>query len=130
MANFFDSHVRISMDLLNTRNKENQFVNTCLSTHSRFVIDNTNPTRLERKRYIDLAKKHSYEIIGYYFSSSVGDSIKRNKMRSGKEKIPEAGIRGCYSKLEIPKWDEGYDKLFFVKPLENGFEVNDWDNEI
>ena len=29
IENFFDTHVRISMDLLNTRNKELQFLHKC-----------------------------------------------------------------------------------------------------
>jgi predicted kinase len=48
---FFDSHVRISMDLLRTRNRERIFIQTCLSTQQRLVVDNTNPTRAERARY-------------------------------------------------------------------------------
>ena len=128
--NFFNSHVRISMDLLNTRNKENQFISTCIQTHSKFVIDNTNPTAEERKKYIELAKQNRYEIVGYYFSSSLADAIKRNNLRTGKEKIPEVGIRGCSNKLEIPKMKEGFDKLFFVKLTDGGFIIENWKDEI
>jgi hypothetical protein len=45
---FFKTHIRISLDLLNTRNKEQTFIDTCLATQQRHVIDNTNPTREER----------------------------------------------------------------------------------
>ena len=129
-TNFLNSHVRLSMDLLNTRNKEKQFLETCFNTHSRFVIDNTNPTLEERKKYIALAKENKYEVVGYYFSSSIEEAIKRNNLRTGKEKIPEVGIRGCYGKLEIPKIDEGFDKLYFVKASHGEFKVDDWKDEI
>lgn len=129
-THFFNSHVRVSMDLLNTRNKEKQFLDTCFRTHTKFVVDNTNPTAEERKKYIDLAKENKYEIVGYYFSSSIEDSIKRNKERTGKEKIPDIGIRGCYNKLEIPQKEEGFDKLYFVKVTDKGFNIEDWKDEI
>lgn len=127
---FFKSHVRISLDLLNTRNKEKQFLETCFNTHTRFVIDNTNPTREDREKYIAQAKENRYEVIGYYFSSSLEASLKRNNMRIGKEKIPEVGIRGCYSKLEIPAIEEGFDKLYFVQALDNEFDIKEWDHEV
>ncbi|MEO0405075.1 MAG: AAA family ATPase, partial [Bacteroidota bacterium] len=129
--NFFNSHVRLSMDLLNTRNKENIYLNTCLQTHSKFVVDNTNPTREDREKYIQLAKENKYEVVGYYFSSSIQEALERNELRSGKEKIPEIGIRGCFSKLEIPSLDEGFDELYFVRTTKNHeFEVEKWKDEI
>ena len=42
---FFSTHVRISLDLLKTRHREQRFLEACLSTEQRFVIDNTNPPR-------------------------------------------------------------------------------------
>ena len=128
--NFFNSHVRISMDLLNTRNKEQQFLQTCFDTHTQFVVDNTNPSAADRKKYIDLAKDNKYETIGYYFSSSIQQAIDRNNKRTGKDKIPEIGIRSCHSKLELPKLSEGFDKLYFVKFDNNEFTVNAWEDEI
>ncbi len=128
--NFFNSHVRMCMDLLNTRNKENKFLETCLETQSRFVVDNTNPSQEERKKYINLAKKHKYEVIGYYFSCSLEEAISRNSFRRGKEKIPDIGIKGCYSKLEIPKIEEGFDKLYFINLIDNKFTIKEWNHEI
>ena len=47
---FFSTHMRISLDLLNTRNKENQFLDKCLELQQRVVIDNTNPEVKTRQR--------------------------------------------------------------------------------
>ena len=129
-ANFFNSHVRLSMDLLNTRNKESRFLETCFKTQAPFVIDNTNPTSEERKKYIRLAKENKYEVIGYYFRSSVDEALKRNSLRIGKERVPEIGIKGCYGKLEIPTKKEGFDKLYFVNTFDNAFIIEDWKDEI
>ncbi len=129
-ANFFNSHVRLSMDLLNTRNKERQFLETCFNTQARFVVDNTNPTSEERAKYIKLAKENKYEVIGYYFSSSIEEAIQRNNLRTGKEKVPEVGIKGCYRKLEIPTIEEGFDQLLFVQTANDGFTIENWKDEI
>jgi hypothetical protein len=53
---FFSTHVRVSLDLLKTRPREERFLAVCLETDQRFVIDNTNPTREDRARYIPRAK--------------------------------------------------------------------------
>jgi predicted kinase len=91
---FFKTHVRISLDLLNTRRKENIFFQTCLQTQQRFVIDNTNATKKERQSFIVKAKDFKFKVIGFYFASTIGEAIQRNKNRAGKEVIPVAGIRG------------------------------------
>lgn len=130
MTHFFNSHIRLSMDLLNTRNKENHFLKTCFQTHAGFVVDNTNLTQKDRRKYIALAKENNYEVIGYYFSSSLQDALERNSKRTGKENIPDVGIKGCYSKLEIPVREEGYDKLYFVRISNNEFIVENWKDEI
>jgi len=128
--NHFNSHVRISMDLLNTRNKENRFIKTCLETQQAFVVDNTNPTKVERTKYIEIAKAYKYKVIGYYFSSSLEFSLERNSMRINKERIPDIGIRGTHKKLQIPALEEGFDKLYYVSLNEEGFIIKDWQNEV
>ena len=127
---FFNSHVRLSMDLLNTRNKENRFLETCFQTQSRFVIDNTNPSIESRNKYIRLAKKNKYKVVGYYFNSSIENALQRNDIRKGKEKIPEIGIKACHKSLVIPSREEGFDKLYFVKICKNDFVIEDWKDEV
>ncbi len=123
---FFNTHVRISMDLLNTRNKEQVFLDICFAVHQAFVVDNTNPMRSDRRRYIEQAKLHKYRVIGYYFRSDPKEVMERNKKRTGKERIPESGIRGAYNRLEIPTYDEGFDELYYVKIRNNQFIVDNW----
>jgi predicted kinase len=125
--NFVNTHMRISLDLLNTRNKEKLFIKTCLDINQRFVVDNTNPTKKERQKYIQLAKSAKFRIVGYYFKTEVQKAIERNLKRKGKEKIPEVGIRGTHNRLEIPEIGEGFDELYLVEILEDKFVVSEWD---
>jgi len=124
--NFFRTHLRISMDMLNTRNKEEKFLETCFLLHQRFVIDNTNPTRADRARYIQAAKAYKYKVIGYYFSTVLEEAIYRNAKRRGKELIPEKGIRATNKKLEVPAPGEGFDELYCVRLINGIFSVEQW----
>lgn len=86
----------------------------------KFVVDNTNPTAADRKRYIEPARAARFRIIGYYFETTVEDALQRNALRTGKEKIPEIGVRGTHRKLQPPSHAEGFDELFRVRVLPGG----------
>ncbi len=64
---FSNTHIRINLDMLKTRHREKILLNACLEAKQRFVVDNTNPTVADRKKYITLAKASGFKIIGYYF---------------------------------------------------------------
>ncbi len=113
------------MDLLNTRNKEGKLLQYCFETHSKIVIDNTNVTRESRRKYIEPARQNKYEIIAYYFESSIQDCLERNKYR--KDSISEIGIKAKYKDLEKPSIEEGFDKIFHVKIRENKFEISNYE---
>ena len=122
-----NSHVRISLDLLRTRHRENRLLAFCLETQARFAVDNTNPTVDERRRYIEPAKAAGYAIIGYYFNSAAEAALLRNQRRPLAEQVPERGIRGTRARLELPGFAEGFDELYFVRIDENGqFVVEPW----
>lgn len=127
---FFKTHIRISLDQLNTRNKEQKLIDVCYLIQQRFVLDNTNPTKEERAKYISEARSKKFKVIGYYFRSRLHDALARNSQRSGKENIPEIGIKGTYNKLEIPDLEEGFDELYFVEIENNNFMIKEWKNEI
>jgi predicted kinase len=123
LERFFETHVRISMDLLRTRNRESVFIQTCLSTQQRFVIDNTNPTRADRARYIKPARNARYRVIGYFFEPDPKASYERNQGRIKKRRIPSPGLFGTLKRLERPSIEEGFNQLFLVRAHEGRFEL-------
>ena len=128
---FFRTHIRINLDMLKTRHREKRLFETCLEITQSFVVDNTNPTPEERRRYIVPAKQKGFRIIGYYFESKIADSIRRNQGRDFEQQVPEKGIRGTHARLVIPTYTEGFDELHYVRLLpEKGFVVEDWADEI
>jgi hypothetical protein len=93
-------------------------------------VDNTNPTIADRQRYILPAAAAKFEIIGYYFQSKLSELLHRNEQRIGKERIPVAGVRAAYYKLQVPKLSEGFDRLFYVRIDPPGsFLVEEWHDE-
>ncbi|HBN76338.1 MAG TPA: kinase [Planctomycetaceae bacterium] len=125
---YFSSHVRISLDQLRTRYRENLFLNVCLKSQLSFVIDNTNPTRAERVKYIKAAKAANYSITGIYFRSIAEECLIRNSKRAAP--VPDIGILSTVKKLERPNMEEGFDNLKYVQMSETGYVIEDWKNAI
>ena len=71
LQRFFDTHVRVNLDMLRTRHREWLLVKACIDAQQPFVVDNTNPTVAERARYIAPAKDAEFRVVGYYFASKV-----------------------------------------------------------
>ena len=128
---FFATHLRINLDMLKTRHRENRFLQACIETRQPFVVDNTNPTRAERQVYIEVAKQAGFRVIGYYFQSRVEDCTRRNEQRPAEERIPVRGILGTSARMELPSRKEGFDELFYVRIDEaNRFVVEEWQDEV
>ena len=121
---FFSSHVRISLDLLRTRHRECRMLSLCLETQQPFVIDNTNPTREDRRRYIDAAQSAGFSIVGYYFSGRVTECLLRNQQRS--QPVPDVGLLATARKLQVPSMDEGFCALKYVRLEASVFVIEDW----
>jgi predicted kinase len=129
--NFSYTHMRINLDMLNRRSREDQFIKTCLQTQQKFVVDNTNLTKPSRFHYITDAMLNDFEVLGYYFRADVNRSLAWNSHRDGKARVPDVAILGSYKKLELPSYDEGFDKLFYVTIDDNQqFVIEDWQDEI
>jgi len=126
----YNTHIRINLDMLKIRNKEKILVEACFEAKQPFVVDNTNPTLADRKKYIDIAKSKGFKIVEYYFKSGISEAIELNEKRTGKAKVPAAAIRSTYTKLELPVYDEGFDELYYVQIKDNDFTVEEYQNEV
>lgn len=127
---FFNSHVRINLDMLKTRHREKLLVVACLASRQPFVVDNTNAGMKERARYIEPARAAGFRVIGYYFSSRVEDALERNRQREGKARILDKGVLGAAGRLELPALVEGFDELWYVcMDGKGGFIVEEWRDE-
>ncbi len=133
-GHFFNSHLRLSLDLLRTRHREQQLLLSSIKTQTKVCIDNTNASRAERARYLEPLKQAGYTLTGYYFQSIVSDCLARNALRKGKARIPDAGVLGTATRLELPDYSEGFSKLYYVR-LDSGsdkhlFITEDWQHDL
>jgi predicted kinase len=127
---FFHTHVRISLDLLKTRHRELRLMQVCLDTQQPFVIDNTNSTKEERRRYIEAANSARFRTVGYYLQSNVEQCKARNEGRCEKQQVPLVGLLGTYKRLELPNFNEGFDELYYVRIDDDRFVIERWSDEV
>ncbi len=125
----FPELVHINLDTLRTRNREDRLLDECVEQGRPFVVDNTDPTRESRRKYIGKAKAHGYRVIGYYFRSSIAECLGRNRERTGKARVPDAAIFSTHGRLELPSYEEGFDELYYVRIGADGFVTDKWDEK-
>ena len=119
-------YVRVNLDTLKTRYQEKLLVDKCFAEGESFAVDNTNPTKMDRQRYILPAKEAGYRVVGYFMESKLKACIERNDQRTGVAKISAAAIAATSNKLEMPHYDEGFDELYFVKNDGQTMTVERW----
>lgn len=113
---FWNSHIRINLDMLKTRHREEIILHACLAARQPLVVDNTNPQRATRERYRDLGRACGFSVHLYYFRTDPESCIRRNEMRPERQRVPERAIRGTFAKFEEPLPSEGWDRFFIVEP--------------
>lgn len=130
-SRFRDTHVRINLDMLRTRHRENGLIDACLAFKQRLVIDNTNPTAADRAKYIAKARAARFTIACYFFDTPLEDMLVRNASRTGKARVPDAAILATRRKLDIPRHSEGFDAVYRVAVWETQiFEISELIDEI
>jgi predicted kinase len=117
---FLDTHVRVSLDLLRTRAREAAFLAVCLDTRQRFVVDNTNATAGERRRYVEPARAAGFTVIGYLVEVDAAEALARNEERSGRARVPARGVVGTARRLIRPAPEEGFDELWHATAAPGG----------
>ncbi len=122
---FFDTHIRLNRDMLKTQHREKCLFDACLVSKTPTLIDKTNPTQAERSVYIQAALACHFEVVAYYFDVGFEDALRRNNLRSGKQKIPEVGLKSTLKKMEKPCFNEGFSKIYYVTVKNGAFAVTE-----
>lgn len=116
---YYSSYIHINMDTLKTKNKCIKTTIYAIKNLKNVIIDNTNPTKLSRKQYIDLAKKFNYHIKIYIFDFSLKLCKHLNNYRVSQDykKIPNVVYNVFNKKYQEPTDDEG-EIIKLYPPLE------------
>src|SRR5262250_2783653 len=104
---FAGTHDHVSKDLLRNnrrpQTRQEQLMANALSSGRSVVVDNTNPSAEVRAPLIALAKAHGARVTGYLFGSEPRDALRRNRARTGKDRVPDVAIFTALKRLEIPR---------------------------
>jgi predicted kinase len=117
---FVETHVRVSLDVLRTRHREEALVRLCLESGQRFVVDNTNVTPAERRRYVEPARAAGFRTVAYLVEIDVGDALARNAQRPDRRRVHAAGVVGTGRRLQRPTPEEGFDELWHATAAPDG----------
>src|SRR5690349_10914967 len=128
---FASTHAYVSRDTFpnnkNPTRRQQQLLEEALQAQRSVVVDNTNPTVEARTPIIQLAHAYSAAVIGYYFESSVKESLERNKQREGKMRVPPVAIYATAKKLVPPSFEEGFERIYTVRIEGDGaFSMREW----
>lgn len=127
---FFNTHVRINLDMLRTRHREKLLLHACIEMKQPFVVDNTNVTVADRTRYIEPSLRAGFRVVCYYFYPDAAGSLMRNSLRAEVERVPVGAIYGTAKRLEPPTWEESFAAIHGVRVEAGGFVVEEWVREV
>ena len=126
---FASTHVHVSKDLFpNARNRDRRqerMIREAAERNDSVVVDNTNPTVESRTQLITLGRELGMEVIGYAFDGDAKSCYERNAARIGKARVPDVGFFATLKQLQFPTYDEGYERLFRVRLVNDLFEVTE-----
>jgi len=94
--------------------RQEQLVEAALAAGRSVVVDNTNPRAADRAAIIDAASRHGADAAGYFFPTEARDALRRNRMRTGRARVPDVAIFATRKRLEPPTYDEGFNRLYTV----------------
>lgn len=125
---FAETHVIVSKDLMprsavSKQVRQMQEIDALLASGRSVAVDDLNLRRLDRYHIIRMAKKHGARTRCFFFDTSIQDAIARNSRRSGRARVPDFAIKIRQRQVQRPTLDEGYDDLYVVTLIDDGFRV-------
>ena len=120
-AHLAATHVHVSKDLMpNVRNRDDRqraMIVAALTAGQSVAVDNTNPTPAVRAPLIAIGRRHGARVVAIFFESVVKDAVARNRLREGRERVPDVAMYVTARKLVPPSLDEGFDEVRVIAPL-------------
>jgi predicted kinase len=110
---FRATHAHVSLDVVRTRAREGELLRGCLAERRSFVVDNTNPTPADRRRYVEAARAAGFTVIGYLVEANPREAF----ARAG---IPPGRVAATARALQPPTPEEGFDALWHATAAPGG----------
>ncbi len=114
------THVVVSKELWpNARRKElrqRRAIDEALDSGLDVVVDNTNPSPLERATIVEVARRHGARVRAVHIDTPLSECMARNATRTGRAMVPIAAILSTTRRLVPPSEGEGFDEVETATP--------------
>lgn len=117
---FFETHVRVSRDMLGTRRRERLLVAACLAARQSFVVDDTNALASQRAEHVAAARAAGFRVVACYFRCELSRALERNRKRPKDRVVPAPGVVATFKRLQPPSLSEGFDEIRVVEIGDDG----------
>ena len=115
----------VNRDELKTINNCLKVCESTIKNDRNIIIDNTNPDKKTREKFIKLAQKYKYKIICVEMKTSMMESFHNNYFRAfnyGNQLIPQIAYNVYKSKYKTPTIFEGFKEI--LKMRINVYHIN------
>ena len=90
-------------------------INLATKEYNRVFADATHIDFSSRAKLLNKINKNSLEEINIILlDTNLGECIRRNSSRKGREVVPENVIRDMYQRLTIPDINEPFDNIYII----------------
>ena len=121
------NYTAVNRDTLGTKEKCVKVANEAIKGGKSVVVDNTNPSKADRKLYIDLATKAGIPARCMYFNVDITlahhlNMFRQNQSQGERRRVPEVAYRTYEKNFEKPDSSEGFleiVELDFVPQFDN-----------
>jgi predicted kinase len=95
--------------------RQRRVVAGLLAEGAAVVVDNTNPSPVERAPLVELAAAAGVPVRAVFLDTPVELCRERNDARTGRARVPLVGIHGTAARLAPPTTDEGFADVQVVR---------------
>ncbi len=128
------SHVVVSRDLwpnaLRRDLRRRRAIGDALADGLDVVVDDINPSPLERAPVISIAREHGARVRAVYIDRPLRECLERNAARSGPAAVPVAGVLAAARRLVRPTPGEGFDQVDTVEEPDEAGTVEEPDDSV
>ena len=111
--------VHINQDTLNTKVRCLAQTAKALDSGKSVVVDNTNPDKITRRQYIEVAKTRNIPARCIYFTVPEKICKHNNAYRefhqNQKKRVPSVAYATFYNRLDSPRLTEGFKEIYKIE---------------